>query len=57
MCLNVWLGLRVWTLRKKKIIVKSDLQEFLRDVHVHGYGLVRVDPDEVFQRSPREMLR
>jgi hypothetical protein len=32
----------------------SELTDFLRDLQTHGYGAIRVDPDTVFVRSPRE---
>lgn len=31
----------------------EELHEFLKDLHVHGYGILRVDPDTILKRSPR----
>lgn len=31
----------------------EELADFLTDVKIHGYGVVRLDPDALLLRSPR----
>lgn len=39
---------------EKKQMPSQELSEFLADFKTHGYSFVRVDPDSVMLRSPRE---
>lgn len=48
------LNARVAELTSKKESGR-DLREFLMDVQRHGYGFVRIDPNNIFQRSPRDI--
>ena len=40
---------------RKKPQQTEELTEFLRDFKNHGYSFVRVDPDSVIMRSPKEL--
>ena len=31
----------------------QELRDFLKDIDLKGYGVVRIDPDDMFFRSPR----
>jgi hypothetical protein len=31
----------------------ADLSDFMSDLKIHGYGVVRLDPDNLIYRTPR----
>jgi hypothetical protein len=39
---------------KKKPAPTEELADFLSDLRTHGCGVVRIDPDNLLLRSPRE---
>lgn len=50
----------LWFLKHKneKHDVRSpskELMDFLYDMDKHGYGVIRVDPNNIFYRSPKEL--
>jgi hypothetical protein len=39
--------------KNKKINETKELKDFIKDLTIKGYGLVRIDPDDVFYRGRR----
>lgn len=52
--LTAWVIFRPEMLTLKRRKAPEDITEILIDFKVHGYSIVRIDPDMVFIRGPRE---